>query len=140
MKLSILIILTACALLVAACGQSKEDKAKNQVCDARADIQTQVKKLQGLTPTTATTSAVKDSLSAIQNDLKKITSAQGDLSSARKDQVQSANQAFKSQFQSIVTGVGTSLSISGAQAQIKDALQKLGSAYQSSFAKVDCGG
>lgn len=141
MKLSILIVLATSALLVAACGgQSKADKAKSQVCDASADIQTQVKKLQGLTPATVTTNAVKDSLSSIQNDLKKIADAQGDLSSERKQQVQSANEQFKSQFESIVASVGTNLSVSGAQAQLQDALQKLGSAYQSSFAKVDCGG
>ena len=140
MKLSILIVLAASALLVAGCGgQSKADKAGSQVCDARADIQTQVKKLSGLTPATVTTSAVKDSLTAIQNDLKKIAGAQGDLSSQRKQQVQSANQEFKSQFESIVSSVGTNLSVSGAAAKLQTALQQLASAYQSSFAKVDCG-
>ena len=65
MKLTILILL-ASALFVGACGgQSKADKAKGQVCDARADIQTQVKKLQGLTPATVTLNGVKDSEGAL---------------------------------------------------------------------------
>ena len=141
MKISILILIAAFALVIAACGgQSKADKAKTQVCDARADIQTQVKKLQGLTPATVTVNGVKDSLTAIQNDLKKIADAQPDLNAQRKQQVQSANQEFKSQFESIVGNLGTNLSASGAQAQLQDALQKLASAYQTSFAKVDCGG
>ena len=141
MKLSIIFILAATALFAAGCGgQSKADKAKSQVCDARADIQTQVKKLQGLTPATVTAGGVKDSLTAIQNDLKKIADAQPDLSSARKQQVESANKEFKSQLQSIAGNLGANLSASGARAKLQDAFQQLASAYQSSFAKVDCGG
>lgn len=139
MKLSILILL-ASALFVAACGgQSKADKAKSQVCDARADIQTQVKKLQGLTPATVTVNGVKDSLTAIQNDLKKIADAQSNLNGDRKQQVQSANEQFKSQFQSIVSNFGTGLSASDAKSQLQSALQQLAGAYEKSFAKVDCG-
>jgi len=44
------IVLTAC--VVAGCGQSAADKAKNQVCSARADIDKQLHYLQGLTLTT----------------------------------------------------------------------------------------
>ena len=41
-------VLTALALLMTleACGQSDEEKAKAKVCDARDDIQTQVRDLQ----------------------------------------------------------------------------------------------
>lgn len=139
MKLSILILLASALFVVACGGQSKSDKAKGQVCDARSDIQAQVKKLQGLTPATVTVNGVKDSLTAIRNDLKKITDAQPDLSSSRKQQVQSANQEFKSQFETILSNVGKSLSVSNATTQLQAALQQLGSAYQKSFAKVDCG-
>ena len=49
---SLLLVLIA-ALALGACGESKEDKAKSTVCDARADIGKQVDKLKGLTITTA---------------------------------------------------------------------------------------
>ncbi|HEX6460806.1 MAG TPA: hypothetical protein VF032_17960 [Thermoleophilaceae bacterium] len=140
MKLSILILL-ASALFVVACGsQSKSDKAKSQVCDARSDIQAQVKKLQGLTPATFTVNGVKDSLTAIQNDLKKIADAQPDLTASRKQQVKSANEKFTSELQSILGNIGTNLSASGAKTQLQSALQQLANAYQQSFAKVDCSG
>jgi Tfp pilus assembly protein PilP len=138
MKPLAIILLIASLALVAACGESKQDKAKKQVCSARNDIQAQVKTLQGLTLSTATTTDVKDGLNSIRDDLKKITDAQGDLNDARKSEVQKANQEFASQFQTIASSFGTSLSLTQAQAQLKTALGQLGAAYQKSFAQVDC--
>jgi hypothetical protein len=132
----------AAALLAAAalasCGTSKEDKAKQQVCDARSDIAKQVDTLKGLTVTTATTSQISTSLKAISNDLKQIASAQGNLSDSRKKQVQDANEAFTSQMQSTISDLGQSLSLSNAKAQLESSLKQLATAYQQSFAKVDC--
>ena len=99
------------AVAVAGCGESKADKAKKQVCSARSDIQKQVNDLKSLTPTTVTADKVKNSLSSIQDDLKKIRDAQGDLNAERKKQVQSANQEFSSQLQSIDGDLGSSLSL-----------------------------
>jgi|SRR4051794_34950135 hypothetical protein len=132
----------AAALLAAAalasCGTSKEDKAKQQVCDARSDIAKQVDTLKGLTISTASVDQIQTGLKAIGNDLKKIGDAQGDLSASRKQQVKDANQAFSSQVQSTVSDLGQSLSLSNAKSQLESALKQLASAYQSSFAKVDC--
>jgi valyl-tRNA synthetase len=139
-RLALVLLLPVLALTVAVsgCGSSKSDKAKKQVCDASADIQKQVKSLQGLTLSTATTSQVKDSLNAISSDLSKITDAQGDLNDERKKQVQSANQQFTSEVKSVVSNLGTNLSLSNAQAQLTKAFQQLASAYQKTFAQVDC--
>ncbi len=139
MKRSIVVCLALiAAVAVAGCGESKADKAKKQVCSARSDIQKQVNDLRSLTPTTVTTDKVKSSLSSIQDDLKKITSAQKDLNADRKQQVQSANQEFSSQLQSITGSLGSSLSLSQAATQLQSALQQLGSAYQTTLAKIDC--
>jgi Tfp pilus assembly protein PilP len=138
-KRLLLIMLLATSLVVAAgCGESKEDKAKNQVCSAKSDIQTQVNKLKGMTLTSASTNQVKDGLNSIKSDLQKISDAQSDLNSERKQEIQAANKAFTSQFQSIVSDLGTNLSLANAQTQLQTALQQLASAYQQSFAKVNC--
>jgi hypothetical protein len=138
-KRLVLILLLATSLVVATgCGESKADKAKKQVCSSKSDIQTQVNKLKGMTFSTATTSQIQDSLNSIKSDLQKISSAQSDLSSDRKQQVQAANQAFTSQFQSILSDLGTNLSIANAKTQLQTATQQLASAYQQSFAKVNC--
>ena len=45
MKRLMLVCLAVTALVVTACGESKADKAKKQVCSARSDIQKQVNDL-----------------------------------------------------------------------------------------------
>ena len=140
MKLSIsfvVLALLAC-LAVGACGQSKQDKAKSTVCDARADISKQVDKLKGLTPSTVTIDGVQSSLKAISSDLSKIKDAQGDLSADRRKQVEDATKTFTSQVQSIAGSIGKSTSLSQARTQLSSALQQLGTAYKQSFAGVDC--
>jgi uncharacterized phage infection (PIP) family protein YhgE len=133
-----LVLVLVGALALGACGESKQDKAKTTVCDARADIGKQVDKLKGLTITTATTDDVQNSLKAINSDLSKIKDAQGDLSDERRKQVQDANKAFTSQLSDIAGSLGKSTSLSEAKAQLTSALQQLATAYKQSFARVDC--
>jgi regulatory protein YycI of two-component signal transduction system YycFG len=137
-------VLAACLLAfvlgaaLAACGESSSDKAKKQVCSASADIKKQVTTLQGLTPTTATTSAVKDSVNAITDDLTTIKDATPKLASDLKSQVQSANQEFTSQVQSVLSDLGKNISISNAGTQLKTATNQLATSYQQTFAKIGC--
>jgi len=132
-------ILMAAALIAAACGgQSQADKAKSQVCDARADIAKQVDELKALTLTTATVDGVKGNLTAIRNDLGKIKDAQGNLNAERKQQVQDANQQFGDQVRSIAQSVGSSLSLENAATQIKQAGTQLADSYAQTLGKVDC--
>ena len=140
MKPSIAFLLLAlvAALGLGACGESKQDKAKATVCDARADISKQVDQLKGLTISTVTIDGVQKSLKAISSDLSKIKDAQGDLSGDRRQQVQDATKTFTSQLQSIAGSVVKSTSLSDAKAQLTSALQQLGDAYKQSFARVDC--
>jgi Tfp pilus assembly protein PilP len=133
----VLLALLVC-LAVGACGQSKQDKAKSTVCDARADISKQVDKLKGLTPSTVTIDGVQSSLKAISSDLSKIKDAQGDLSADRRKKVEDATKTFTSQVQSIAGSIGKSTSLSQAKTQLSSALQQLGTAYKQSFAGVDC--
>jgi Tfp pilus assembly protein PilP len=138
-SIAFLLIALLAALEVSACGESKEDKAKTTVCDARADISKQVDQLKALTVSTVTVDGVQNSLKAISSDLSKIKDAQGDLSADRRKQVEDATKTFTSELQSIAGNVGKSTSLSEAKAQLTSALQQLGDAYKQSFAQVDCG-
>ncbi|HXS45378.1 MAG TPA: hypothetical protein VN751_12185 [Solirubrobacteraceae bacterium] len=132
----------ACAALMlalGACGKSKEDKAMDSVCSARADIAKQVDHLKGVTPSTATIGDVQQSLKAISSDLSKIKDAQGDLKGDRRAQVQKANDAFTSQLKDTVSNVGKSLSPSGAKTQLTSAVQQLAGAYKTALQPIDCG-
>jgi hypothetical protein len=128
------------ALAVSACGgDSAEEKAQASVCSARADISKQIDSLQGLTLTTATTDQIRDGLTAIEGDLKKIRTAQTDLNDERKSEVQEANKAFESGVESIVSSLGSSTSLSDARAQLGAAFDQLATTYRNTFEKIDCG-
>ena len=136
-------LLVAGLVLIAAtafgCGESDAEKAQTQVCDARADLKKQVDELAALTPATATADGVKANLDAIENDLNQMKDAQGDLSDERKQQVESATQAFAAEVETVAADLRSDLSLSGAQAKLQAAGQQLASSYQQAFATVDCG-
>ena len=126
-------------LAFSACGESDEEKAKADVCDARDDIQANVKELQGLTLGTATADKVRSSLNAIKDDLARIADAQGQLSDSQKQEVQKANEAFKSKVQALAGDLGRSVSIEDAVQQLKSDFAQLATTYQQFFAPIDCG-
>ena len=82
------------AVAAVGCGESDEEKAQTQVCDARDDLKTQVDDLAALTPATATVDGVQEDLDAIEDDLNQIKDAQGDLNEDRRQEVESATQQF----------------------------------------------
>jgi two-component sensor histidine kinase len=126
-------------LVLSACGESDEEKAKADVCDARDDIQANVKELQGLTLGTATSDKVRSSLNAIKDDVAKIADAQGQLSDSQRQQVQKANEAFKSQVKALAADLGQSVSIDAAVKQLKADFADLATTYEQSLAPIDCG-
>jgi hypothetical protein len=133
-----LVLLLVTVLGVGACGESKQEKAQKQVCNARADISKQVNELKSLTPTTATVDGVRQNVNAIQDDLKDIVNAQGTLNDERKAQVKAATDQFTSQLQSIVQQAVKSLSLADAKTQLQSAVSNLATAYSSSLGKIDC--
>jgi hypothetical protein len=135
-------VLVAALLLIAAaaggCGESDEEKAQAQVCDARADLKTQIDDLAALTPATATADGVEENLTAIEDDLKQMKDAQGDFSDERKREVESATQEFSSEVQAVANDLTSDLSLSGAQAKLETAGKQLASSYQQAFSQIDC--
>lgn len=138
-----LLMLSAIALGLglglAACGESDEDKAKSEVCDARDDIRTQVRELQDLTLGTATVDKVRAHLDAIGKDLQKIADAQGQLSDSDRARVKDANQEFKSELSSLAEDIGKSVSIEDAAKQLKSDFADLAKTYEQALAPLDCG-
>ena len=126
------------AATAAGCGESDAEKAQTQVCDARADLKQQVDDLAALTPATATADGVEENLNAIEDDLNDIKDAQPDLSEERQQEVESATQSFTSEVEAIAADLGSNLSASGAEAQLRTAGQQLVSSYQKAFAQIDC--
>ena len=140
MKLSAALACVVALFALSACGgKSKDQKAQDTVCNARADISKQIDTLKGLTISTTTLDQIQTSLKAIDSDLKQIKDAQGDLKGTRKTEIQQANQAFLAQIKNIASTLAASKSLSQAQQQATAALQQLGAAYQQTLAKINCG-
>ncbi len=126
------------AVAFAACGESAEEKAKAQVCDARADISKQIATLTSLTISTTAIDEAKAGVKAIGNDLTKIKDAQSDLAPARKEQVESATQTFQKQLSSTISAITSGLSLSNAEKQLKSALSQLADSYKQTLAPINC--
>jgi conjugal transfer/entry exclusion protein len=137
-RIIIVLVLLVAGLTLAACGESKEEKAQKQVCNARSDIKKQIDELQGLTVSTATVNGVKSNVKAIGDAVKQIDDAQGGLKGPRKQQVQQANQTFKSALSNIAGSIGRSTSVSDAAQQLQSAVKSLADGYQQALAPIDC--
>jgi len=125
-------------LAIAGCGQSSQEKAKAQVCEARADISKQITTLSGLTLSTSSITQAKTGVEAIAADLKKIKGAQANLEPARKEQVQAATNTFETQLTSIVNDLTSSLSLTNAETQVKAAVTQLTNSYKQTLAPISC--
>ena len=141
MRRPITALLAIAVVAFAGCGDSESDqeRAQNQVCDARADIQKQLSELGNSSLDTATVGGIKQRLDAIKQDLVKIKDAQPQLDDQRKQQVESANQAFGSKVDSIVKDLGTTRSLSGALTDLQNSLIELRDSYRQALAPIDCG-
>ena len=99
----VLLALVAVALVLAACGESKEDKAMKSVCNARADISKQIDQLKNLSgdrkaqvqkATEQFSSQVKDITSQAVKSLS-LSDAQAQLTSALQQLVTAYQQTLK---------------------------------------------
>jgi uncharacterized protein YhaN len=138
-KLSITALVVAAGFAIAACGKSDEEKAEDEACAARSDIQKQVNELSNLTLDTATVDRIKANLDAIQKDIGQIKDAEGQLNDQRKQEFRNATDSFESQVESTVKSLGSSTSISGAKSQLESSIQQLAASYQKALAPIDCG-
>ena len=126
------------AVVLAGCGDSKEETAQSNVCDAKAGIQKQVNELEGMTASTVTLDGVKSSLQSIGDDLTKLKDAQVDLSGDRKDEAETAWQTFRTEVKSIRENLLTSLSAADAKQQLTSSFDDLAASFRTAFGPVDC--
>lgn len=132
-------------LLLAACGESAQEKAVAQVCAARSEISTQITKLQGLSLSPSSVNEAKSGFEAIGKSLNKIYSEQSALAPARREQVQAATRTFETELTAIAGGLVSSLGpgnieaqLKNAQPQLKSALSKLAADYKQALAPISC--
>lgn len=140
-RLALLVV--AATVTLAACGDSAEDTAQEQVCTARADIERQIDELQSLTPATVDLETLQQSFTAIGEDLDAIADAEGDLSDERREEAQQAVETFGAAVGQIASdalaALGTGdLSAAQLERQVREASQQLAAGFERAFAPVDC--
>jgi hypothetical protein len=81
---------------------------------------------------------VTKNVTAIKNDLKDISDAQSELSSARRSEAEAATKEFTSSVKQIGSQIGSSLSVADAKAGVVTALQQVGASYKKAFAPLNC--
>jgi hypothetical protein len=119
-------------------GESAEEQAQKQVCDARADIQTQIDTIRGLPIASGSIDKARAGLQSIRDDLRQIGDAQSGLSGERKQQVQSATATFTAQVESIARTAVTSGIAGDVESAVKTAADQLGSSFRQAMAPIDC--
>ena len=125
---------------LAACGESAQEKAKAQVCGARANISKEITKLSELPISPNLPSEIKSGAEAIGKNLTTIKNEQDKLAPARKEQVQTASSTFANQVSSIVNGLLStkSLNLITAESQLKSAAIELKGSYKAALAPINC--
>jgi uncharacterized protein YhaN len=122
----------------AACGESSEEKAKAQVCNARTEIQKEVTALSSLTLSTNVVSEAKQHVEAIASDLNKIKEAQPKLEPARRAKVEAATETFEKEAKAALSELTSSLSLTNAEAKLKAAAKQVASGYKQALEPIDC--
>jgi hypothetical protein len=123
---------------LAACGESKEEKAEKSICSARSDINSKVNQLQSLTPSTAAITEAKDAVTAIANDLTKIVESSKELSPEAKANVQREVTAFKQQLAEGIANIAKGGSSTSVAEQLKASLNAIATAYKQDLAQIKC--
>ena len=103
----ILAVLLGAAALLAACGESEEEKAQTR-CVTRARTSSGESTTSPTSPiTTASIEQVTNNLEAIRDDLETIAAEQGDLEPERRQEVEEAGKRFRSQLQATAQDVAS---------------------------------
>jgi uncharacterized protein YicC (UPF0701 family) len=133
------------SLGLAGCGESSAEKATKQVCSATSEISTQLKKLETLPVSSSFPTEAKASVEAIDKSIKKIDEAAPNLPTARKEEIDAANTAFKTEIAAITKSVASAskssnleAALKSAEPQIKASLSRLATDYKKAFEALKC--
>jgi hypothetical protein len=136
---SIPVLLVVMALAVAACGgESAEDEALAEVCDARASIQSHIEALEGLRINTDVESVeavkVRSTVNAIEPEVDRITDASDELPEDTRQQVEAATAEFIPRLgNAIIQSAGE-----GGPYDPASLVDGLARAYEETLASIEC--
>ncbi len=152
MRVAVIVAAALVAAVVTGCGSSSGSggsssntsagttHAANKACSAMNDVKTQVSKLQGLTSGAVSPTDAAAAVQALETDFSTIKAQASKLTGTMKANVQSANDAFSSELNAVVSSVtsSSSTSLSAAASKLATAAQKLGDSYRQALSDVHC--
>ena len=141
-RLVLVLAVVPCALLLAGCGESEQEKfekAKAEVCKSRSAIEKQVDSLESLPVSPTSIESAKKSAEVIEKELKKIKEEAPKLEPETKKQVETATNEFTSTVSSLASSIGSgSFNPATAKTQAEAALKKLLTSYEATLKKLSC--
>ncbi|HTQ67423.1 MAG TPA: hypothetical protein VMI13_01900 [Solirubrobacteraceae bacterium] len=143
-KLTRLVLVLAaapCALLLAGCGESEQEKfekAKAEVCKSRSAIEQQLDSLKSLPLSVGSITSAKTSLETIEKELKKIKEEAPKLKPETRSQVEKSTSEFTGEVTKIAETLGATLTPSNAVKQAETATKKLLTSYEATLKTLSC--
>lgn len=144
-KSAALAMLLTSAFVLAACGESSQEKATKQACAAVSEISKQLKKLETLPISSSFATEAQASVKAITKSLGEVKSAVPNLEAARKEEVNAATKTFQTELLAFTKSIAAATksaslesALKSAEPQIKAALSKLGAEYKKVFEALKC--
>jgi DNA anti-recombination protein RmuC len=137
-RLAWMALLLVAAIGLLGCGESAEETALTEVCDARAEIQQQVDELQSATVATVTVDQVRGNLEAIQAELQQMIDATDELAEARREEVEQGTEAFRSSIDDALSGLGQTQSLQAGRAQVSAAIDDVARSYEEALEPIEC--
>ena len=133
-------------LALAGCGESAEEKATAQVCSSTKEIRAQLSKLSDLSLSSKAPEEIKDAAGVMKTEAGKIKESVPNLPSARKSEVESAQNALQTQLIAAATTLASTAKSSGdieavlkqSEPQVKGAVAGLAASYKQAFEALKC--
>ncbi|HUH81580.1 MAG TPA: hypothetical protein VLZ06_09665 [Solirubrobacteraceae bacterium] len=144
-KLTRLVLVLAaapCALLLAGCGESdqeKFEKAKAEVCKSRSAIEQQLESLKSLPLSVGSVTSAQKGFEVIERELKKIKEEAPKLKPETKTQVEKATAEFTSEITKVAEKIGATATPSTLVKEAEAAIKKVLTSYQSTLQTISCG-
>ena len=105
-RLALVLAVAPCALLLAGCGESEQEKAKAEVCKSRTAIEKQVESLKSLPLSVGSVTTAQKGFEVIEKELKKIKEEAPKLKPEAKTEVEKATAEFTTEVTKLAETVG----------------------------------
>ncbi len=133
-------------MVLAACGESSEEKATAQVCSSTKEIQAQLSKLSSLSISSKAPEEIKEAAAVMEKEAAKIKESTPNLPAASKAPVETAQTALKTDLAALAKVLVSTAKSSGSieavlkqsEPAAKTAVAGLAASYKQAYESLKC--